>query len=134
MYDTLHKIWIPATLVHVLPKDNYQVHASNGVVYHCLRQHLCECSVKPTDTTSDVTVAMTQAPARPHISVPLPAPTKSAQLPQPLLVAPPMPAIPKPLIPAIPKVTPVPALMSATSSAAPVQPRDQAMPASHPST
>ena len=80
MYDIHCKIWIPATVVHVMPKDSYQVHTSNGVVYCHMRQHLCECSVKPTDTTSDVTIATPQAPARPHISAPLPAPTKPAQL------------------------------------------------------
>ena len=96
MYDTLHKIWIPATVVHVMPKDSYQVHTSNGMVYCCTRQHLCECSVKSTDTTSDVTIATLQAPARPCISAPLPAPTKPAQLPQPLPVAPTTPVTPKP--------------------------------------
>ena len=33
MYDTLHKIWIPATVLCVLPKDSYQVCTSNGMVY-----------------------------------------------------------------------------------------------------
>ena len=37
MYDTLCKSWIPATVVHALPKDSYQVHTSNGVVYHHMR-------------------------------------------------------------------------------------------------
>ena len=57
MYDTLHKIWIPATVVCVLQKDSYQVCTSNGMVYWHMQQHLCKCSVKPTDTTSDVTSA-----------------------------------------------------------------------------
>ena len=122
MYDTLCKIWIPATVVCVLPKDSYQVCTSNSMVYCSTRLHLHECSVKPTDTTSDVTTATLQAPTRPHISVPLPAPLKPAQLPQPLSVAPTMPAIPKPQTPAVPKVTPVPAPTSATPSIAPVQP------------
>ena len=122
MYDTLHKIWIPATVVCVLPKDSYQVHTSNGIVYCHMRWHLCEHSVKPTDTTSDVTTATLQAPARPHISAPLPAPLKPAQLPQPLPIAPMMPATPKPQTPAVPKVAPVPAPTSATPSVPPVQP------------
>ena len=122
MYDTLHKIWIPATVVCVMLKDSYQVHISNGVVYHCMNQHLCECSVKPTDTTLDVTTTTLQAPARPLISAPLPAPTKLAQLLQPLLVAPTTLATPKPQMLAVPEVTPVPAPMSATPSIAPVQP------------
>ena len=37
MYDTLCKIWIPATVIHVLLKDSYQVCTSNGMVYHCTR-------------------------------------------------------------------------------------------------
>ena len=37
MYDTLHKIWIPAIMVCVLPKDSYQVHTSNGMVYCHMR-------------------------------------------------------------------------------------------------
>ena len=32
MYDTIYKIWVPATVVHVLPKDSYQLHTSNGTV------------------------------------------------------------------------------------------------------
>ena len=87
-----------------------------------MRQHLHECSVKPTDTTPNVTSATLQAPAKPHISVTMPAPTKPAQLPQPLPVTPAMPATPKPQTPAVPKVAPVPVSMSATPSVAPVQP------------
>ena len=49
-YDTFHKIWIPSTVVHVLPKDSYQVCTSNGTVYHHTRWHLHECSVQPADT------------------------------------------------------------------------------------
>ena len=37
MYDALHKIWIPTTGVHVLPKDSYQLCTSDGTVYHCMR-------------------------------------------------------------------------------------------------
>ena len=33
MYDTLHKIWIPAMVVCVLPKDSYQVCTGDGTVY-----------------------------------------------------------------------------------------------------
>ena len=123
MYDTLHKIWIPATVVFVLPKDSYQVHTSNGMVYCHMRWHLWECSVKPTDTTSDFATATPQVHVRPCISVPMPAPTKPAQLLQPSPFAPTTPATPKPQTPAVPKVTPVPALMSATPNVAPVQHR-----------
>ena len=106
MYDTLHKIWIPTTLVCVMPKDSYQVHTSNDMVYCHMGQYLCECSVKPTDTTSDVTTATLQAPARPQVSAPLPAPAKSAQLLEPPLIAPTMSVTPKPQTLAVPKVTP----------------------------
>ena len=34
MYDTLYEIW---TVVHVLSKDSFQVHTSNGVVYCRMR-------------------------------------------------------------------------------------------------
>ena len=78
MYNTLHKIWIHATVVHILPKDNYQVRISKGTVYHCMRWHLHECSVKPTDTVPDAKTATLQVPARPHISMPPPAHTKPA--------------------------------------------------------
>ena len=109
MYDTLHKIWIPTTVVHMLPKDSYQVCTSNGTVYHCMRQHLYECSVKPTDTVPDATTIALQTPARPHISIPQPA-----QLAQHMPVALATPVTPKtqttavPTTPAVPKVTPVP--------------------------
>ena len=71
IYNTLCKIWIPVTVVHVMPKDSYQVCTSNDVIYCHRRQHFCECNVKPTETISDVTTAIPQDPARPHISVPL---------------------------------------------------------------
>ena len=37
MYDTLHKIWVPTTVVCILPTDSYQVHTSDGTVYLCMR-------------------------------------------------------------------------------------------------
>ena len=37
MYDTICKIWIPATVVHVLSKDSYQACSSNGMAYCCTR-------------------------------------------------------------------------------------------------
>ena len=122
MHNTLHKIWIPASVVCVLLKDSYQVHTNNGMVFHHMRWHLCECSVKTTDTTLDITSATLQAPAIPHISVTMPAPAKPAQLLQPLPVIPMMPVTPKPQTPDVPEVAPVPAPMSATPSVSPVQP------------
>ena len=61
MYDTILKSWIPTTVVHVLLKDGYQVHTSNGVVYCCMRWHLHKHNVKPTDTASDITTATLHA-------------------------------------------------------------------------
>ena len=37
MYDIICKIWIPATVVCILPKDSYQLCTSNSTVYHCTR-------------------------------------------------------------------------------------------------
>ena len=37
MYDTLCKIWVSTTVVHVLPKDSYQVCTSDGTVYCGMR-------------------------------------------------------------------------------------------------
>ena len=92
-----------------------------------MRQHLHEHSVKPADTVPDATTTTLQAPARPHISVPQPAPTKPAQPAQPTPVAPTTPVTPKPqttavpTTPAVPMVTPVPTPV--TPSVAPAQPR-----------
>ena len=97
MYDTLHKIWIPATVVCILPKDSYQVYTSNGAVYCHMRQHLHECSIKPADTVPDPTTTTLQAPTRPHFSVPQPAPTKPTQPVLPMPAAPATPVTPKPL-------------------------------------
>ena len=93
-----------------------------------MRQHLHECSAKPTDTTSDVTTATLQVPPRLHISALLPTPTKSAQLPQPLPITPTTPATPKPQTPSVPDITPVPPPTSVTPSIAPVQPHQLACP------
>ena len=48
-FDTLRKIWIPATVVHVLPKNSYQVCTAHGTIYHHTRCHLLECSVRCND-------------------------------------------------------------------------------------
>ena len=88
MYGTLCKIWVPTTVLHVLPKDSYQVCTSASMVYCCTRWHLHEWSVKPADTVPDTTTTTPHAPARPHVSVPQPAPTKPAQSAQPTPVAP----------------------------------------------
>ena len=33
-YNTLQKIWVPATVIHILPWNSYQVCTSNGSTYH----------------------------------------------------------------------------------------------------
>ena len=63
-YDTLQKIWVLATVIHVLPQNSYQVHTSNGSTYHCMQRHLCECSVKVVDTVPSGTTATPQALTR----------------------------------------------------------------------
>ena len=50
MYDTLRKIWVPATVIHVLPQNSYQVCTSNGSTKPHMWRHLCECSVKAVNT------------------------------------------------------------------------------------
>ena len=64
MYDTLRKIWIPATVIHVLPWNSYQVCTSNGSIYHHMQRHLCECSVKAVKTVPSGTTATPQALTR----------------------------------------------------------------------
>ena len=60
MYDTLQKIWVPATVIHVLPWNSYQVCTSNGSTYCCIQRHLCECSVKVVNTVASGTTATLQ--------------------------------------------------------------------------
>ena len=64
MYDTLRKIWVPATVICVLPWDSYQVCTSNGSTYCHIQRHLCECSVKAVDPVPSGTTATLQAPTR----------------------------------------------------------------------
>ena len=74
MYDTLRKIWVPATVICILPQNNYQVHISNGSRYHCMQRHLHECSVKAVDTVPSGTTATLQVPTWHHFLVIQPAP------------------------------------------------------------
>ena len=50
MYDTLQKIWVPATVICVLPQNSYQVCTSNGSTYCHMHTYLCEFSVKAVNT------------------------------------------------------------------------------------
>ena len=62
-------------------KDSYQVHTSNGVVYCIAWDDTSMNTVSSPLTLSQMSQQPHwQAPARPHISAPLPAPFKPAQL------------------------------------------------------
>ena len=88
----LRRIWVPTTVIRVLPWDSYQVHTSNGSTYQHMQRHLCECSVKAFDTVSSGTTATLQAPTRHHFSAAQPALPQPAQHMQPTSTAPPTPA------------------------------------------
>ena len=88
MYNTLRKIWVPVTVIHVLPWDSYQVCTSNGSTYCCMWKHLCECSVKAVDTVPSGTTGTLQAPTRHHFSVAQPASPPPAQCMQLISTAP----------------------------------------------
>ena len=118
--NKLMPTWMPpshrqtndANLLHPYMPASPLWHMTPSIRSGCLPLWYVSCQKTATKCAS----------ARPHISAPLPAPAKPAQLLQPLPVAPAMPAILKPQTPAVPKVTPVPAPTSATPSIAPVQP------------
>ena len=82
MYNTLRRIWVPATVIHVLPWNSYQVWTSNGSTYHCTWRY-CECSVKAVDTVPSGTTATLQALTRHHFLVAQPALPQPAQHMQP---------------------------------------------------
>ena len=117
-YDTLHKIWVPATVIHILPWSSYLVCTSNGSTYCHMQRHLCEHSVKAADTVPSGTTATLQAlsshcflAAQPASPAPCMQPTSAA----PATLAPQMKQAP-----AVQKNAP--ALKSVTSHATPVQP------------
>ena len=64
MYDSLWKIWVPATVIHVLPWNSYQVCTSNGSTYCHAWRHLCECSIKAANTVPSGTTATPKALTR----------------------------------------------------------------------
>ena len=76
-YDTLRKIWVPATVICILPQSSYLVCTSNGSTYCHTWRHLRECSVKAANTVPSGTTATLQAlsshcflaaqPASPHL-------------------------------------------------------------------
>ena len=126
-YDTLRKIWVPATVIHILPQSSYLVCTSNGSTYCCMWRHLCECSVKATDTVPSGTTATLQALSSHHFLVAHPASPPPAPYMQPMSAAPAPPVTQTKQAPAVP-ATPAnqknaPAPKSVTSHATPVQPR-----------
>ena len=103
--SSMHQQWI-----HILP---------------CQR-HLCECSVKATDTVPSGTTATLQALTRPHFLVAQPASPPPAPHMQPTSAAPASLATQMKQAPAVPTTPAVqrnaPAPMPVTSHATPVQP------------
>ena len=126
-YDTLQKLWVPATVIHILPWSSYLVCTSNGSTYHRMQRHLHECSVKAADTVPSGTTATPQALSSHHSLAAQPASPPPAPCMQPTSAAPAMlttqmkqtPAVPA--MPAVKKNAPAP--KSVTSHATPVQPQ-----------
>ena len=122
-FDTLRKIYIPTTVVCILPKDSYQVCTANRTIYHCTRCHVRQCSVKCNDAVQE---APSDTSKQAHTRFPRPVPqptTTTQQAPQPIapVLQEPKPAVPLSTPAATPKVTPVPTL-TPTQSVAPIQP------------
>ena len=126
MYNTLRKIWVPATVICILPWNSYQVCTSNGSTYCCMQRHLHECSVKAVDTVPSGTTATIQAPTRHHFSATQPALPPPAPCMQPTSTAPATLATQMNQDPAVPAMPAVQknalAPMPMTSHATPVQP------------
>ena len=127
MYNTLRRIWVPATVMCVLPWNSYQVCTSNGSTYCHTWRHLCECSVKAVNTVPSGTTATLQVPTQQCFLAVQPALPQPAQHMQPTPAAPATlanqtsqaPAVPA--MPAVQRNTLAP--MSVMSHATPVQPQ-----------
>ena len=126
-YDTLRKIWVPATVIHVLPQSSYLVCTSNGSTYCCMQRHLHECSVKAADTVPNGTTATPQALSSHSFLVAQPASPPPAPHMQPTSAVPATLATQMKQAPAVPTMPAVqknvPAPKSVTSHATPVQPQ-----------
>ena len=123
-YDTLQKMWVPATVICILPWNSYLVCTSNGSTYHHTWRHLHECSVKAADTVPSGTTATLQALSSHYFLVAQPASPQPAPCMQstPTSLATQMKQAPAvPAMPAVQKNAPAP--KSVTSHATPVQPR-----------
>ena len=125
-YDTLQKIWVPATVICILPQNSYLVHISNGSTYHSMWRHLHECSVRAADTVPSGTTATLQALSSHHFlaaqpASPPPAPCMQSTSTALATLATQMKQAPAvPTTPAVQKNAPAP--KSVTSHATPVQP------------
>ena len=123
-FDTQRKIWIPTTVVCVLPKNGYQICTANWTNNHHTRCHLWECSVRCNDAEPE---DPSETPEQAHTRFPRPVPQPAiATQWTPQSVA---PVTPEPSLAVsvsapttMPKVTPVPT-PSSTLSVAPVQPQ-----------
>ena len=126
-YDTLRKIWVPATVICILPWNSYQVCTSNGSTYCLTWRHLHECSAKAANTVPSGTTAMPPALSSHCFLVAQPASPPPAPCMQPTSAAPATLATQMkqaPAVPAMPAVQKnVPAPKSLTSHATPVQPQ-----------
>ena len=120
-------IWIPATVIRILPWSSYLVCTSNGSTYHHTWRHLHECSVKTADTVPCGTTATMQALSSHHFLVAQPAPPAPAPCMQPASAAPITLATQMKQAPAVPATPAVQknalAPKSVTSHATPVQPQ-----------
>ena len=125
-YDTLQKIWVPATVICVLPWSSYLVCTSNGSTYCCTQRHLHECSVKAANTVPSGTPATLQALSSHCFLVAQPASPPPAPCMQPTSAAPATLATQMKQAPAVPAMPAVQknalAPKSVTSHATPVQP------------
>ena len=87
-YETLRKIWVPTTVICILPQNSYQVYTSNGSTYCHVQRHLCEHSVKAADTVPSGTAATLQSLMRHCFLAAQPASPPSAPCMQPTSAAP----------------------------------------------
>ena len=77
-FETLRKIWIPTTVVCVLPKNSYQLCAANGTTYCCTRCHLWEHSIKCNDAEPKAQ-SITSEQAHTRFLRPVPQPATTTQ-------------------------------------------------------
>ena len=126
-YDTLRKIWVPATVICILPCSSYLVCTSNGSTYRRTWRHLHQCSVKAANTVPSGTTATPQALSSHCFLAEQPASPPSAPCMQPTSPAPATlasqmkQAAAVPATPAVQKNALAP--KSVTSHATPVQPQ-----------